>query len=664
VVYSEEDAGGLVGNNTELGQINYSFWDINTTTQANALGHGNTSENSIGLKTEDITGEWAEGNMTGFDFEDRWNITTDVDKYGRTGYPHLSWQTDNYPYPRASPVARTHNIGNRETDSAVLKGELAYVGLPEEVNFSFIWKEDGGEWQNTTVEEGTNTTDILEYSLSGLEEGTNYEYYAYAEGIYDGDLFNDSGTVKMFTTLKEAYFEVEITNYDDEVEEGDTVSVDYEVENIGDKNGTRWIDFEVADDLEAYEEIELDGKETKSGTFEWDTEEGDKGDHDIRVVAVHGEEEEEEEGEDEVTVTVTETEDDEEGEDDALPEGWQECDYTDWEDEECGGWECDQDEMYQTRSSDVDGCDDTERCIEMTDVCGIPKVSLELEKSIANVTQGGNTSNELMVENTGTEDISDLRLHLIGDIHTAWYTKGPVSMDLNVGETGSFVVDFTVDDLAIVGKYPLTYKVNTTGYYRSIEGELWVHPGDDTKKQIENNLEDMENKVSDLESKIEGSDEDLEETTQELRKIVDEARQAIEDENHIHAKELLDKASDLYSESEEDIERIEERRSWGWIIWIILVSVLVLSVVSVYYYALEDKNLRYDTGKYSYGSHKKKGLSEKIKSLGDFSDSSSKRYGHTKPEGNILSRKLESLKNKFRKWKKSRREKQTKYSEF
>jgi len=98
--------------------------------------------------------------------------------------------------------------------------------------------------------------------------------------------------------LEPAYFEVEITDYDDEVEEGDTVTIDFTVENTGELEGTQEIVFSVDDTEEDSMEITLDAGEEYNGEFEWETE--DEGDYDLEVAS--------EDTFDSVTVTVEEDE--------------------------------------------------------------------------------------------------------------------------------------------------------------------------------------------------------------------------------------------------------------------------------------------------------------------------------------------------------------------
>ncbi|MFW5945967.1 MAG: S8 family serine peptidase, partial [Candidatus Natronoplasma sp.] len=99
-----------------------------------------------------------------------------------------------------------------------------------------------------------------------------------------------------------AYFEVEITDYDSEVEGGDTVTVEFTVENTGDEEATQDIVFSIDGTEENTMEITLEGGEVYSGEFTWETE--DEGDYTLEVAS--------DDDSDSVTVTVEEEEEEDE----------------------------------------------------------------------------------------------------------------------------------------------------------------------------------------------------------------------------------------------------------------------------------------------------------------------------------------------------------------
>ncbi len=95
----------------------------------------------------------------------------------------------------------------------------------------------------------------------------------------------------------DVYFDVEIINYDGEVEPGEEVLVNYSVENLGQEQDTQDIEFYVDGELIDIEvNITLGSGDIYEGSFTWQTDEEDLGDYDLMVAS--------EDSEDEVTVIV------------------------------------------------------------------------------------------------------------------------------------------------------------------------------------------------------------------------------------------------------------------------------------------------------------------------------------------------------------------------
>jgi hypothetical protein len=76
--------GGIGGQSG--GEITETYWDTDTTGQQTGIGLGSGGANVDGLTTEEMTGDEARGNMTGFDFGTTW-ATTDT-------YPQLLWSVE------------------------------------------------------------------------------------------------------------------------------------------------------------------------------------------------------------------------------------------------------------------------------------------------------------------------------------------------------------------------------------------------------------------------------------------------------------------------------------------------------------------------------------------------------------------------------------------
>jgi len=107
-----------------------------------------------------------------------------------------------------------------------------------------------------------------------------------------------------------SFFEVDIVDYDEEVEEDEEVVVQYEIENTGELEDTQDIEFYVDDKLiQTEEDMSLEAYRAHEREFTWETEEGDTGDHELEVLSE----------DDSEVVTVTVIEEDEEEEHDWIP---------------------------------------------------------------------------------------------------------------------------------------------------------------------------------------------------------------------------------------------------------------------------------------------------------------------------------------------------------
>ncbi len=183
-------------------------------------------------------------------------------------------------------------------DEEVFKGENVTVGykventgdLEDTQTIMFYRAEVLDDWKDVTLDGGeVHEGEFVWTEADSLGEHT-------VQVLSDDDA--DEVTVSILEELDPGYFEVEITDYDDEVEEGDTVTVEFTVENIGDKEDTQEIIFSVEGDERDTIEMTLGGGETESREFTWEAEEEDdynltvESDNDYDTVIVTVEEEE------------------------------------------------------------------------------------------------------------------------------------------------------------------------------------------------------------------------------------------------------------------------------------------------------------------------------------------------------------------------------------
>ncbi len=170
------------------------------------------------------------------------------------------------------------------------------------VNELTINAEEGG---TTDPEPGVYTYDSGEEETVEAIPDEGYEFVEWTGDVTGTDttitvtMDTDKEITAVFQEEPDpAYFEVEITNYDDEVEEDETVTVDFTVENTGDLEDTQDIVFSVDGSEDDSMEVTLEAGEDYSGSFTWEAEE--EGDYDLEVSS--------EDTSDSVTVTVEEEE--------------------------------------------------------------------------------------------------------------------------------------------------------------------------------------------------------------------------------------------------------------------------------------------------------------------------------------------------------------------
>ncbi|MFO8109910.1 MAG: hypothetical protein R6U17_05245, partial [Thermoplasmata archaeon] len=110
------------------------------------------------------------------------------------------------------------------------------------------------EWENTDTNGTFNKGEIGSYQITAAYE----------------NITSDTVTV----TVGRSYFEIRIIGYDREVQEGDKVVIEYNVNNTGDMEGTKnivlWVNGEK---VKVQSELKLEPGKSYTGEFSWKTEE-------------------------------------------------------------------------------------------------------------------------------------------------------------------------------------------------------------------------------------------------------------------------------------------------------------------------------------------------------------------------------------------------------
>jgi len=190
------------------------------------------------------------------------------------------------------PDVNTEENGTVTESSAELNGEVISTGGEDVDAFFEYRKTEDSTWSNTDTE-NTGQEEFSE-TVTGLEPATNYEFRAVGEN----SLSTNIGAEKQFTTGGgEAFFEVDIdeSESDGVVEQGETFNANYTVENTGDTEGTQNIAYNITKDgNEVYsnethvEDLTLDeGEESNIKEIEWDASGTESGFYNLSVISVN-----------------------------------------------------------------------------------------------------------------------------------------------------------------------------------------------------------------------------------------------------------------------------------------------------------------------------------------------------------------------------------------
>ena len=239
--------GGLLGRDFSDVVVEASYWDRDTSGQDESVG----SPTENGLPTEDMQGEAAISNLTGFNFDTVWAAATDPDDY-----PEL--RVDD------PPVFFTVEITDLPSFSDVPANEPLTVPVTV---------------RNIGSETGTQTVELLEpvYDRKDIElapgEEQSVEFTVPAEALSDFVPIivgseRDSDVVVVRAPNPSVSFGVEIQDPADgaEVTEGEDLDVTAEVTNVGSESGTQAVT--VTEPIkETNEAVEINSGETEELVF-------------------------------------------------------------------------------------------------------------------------------------------------------------------------------------------------------------------------------------------------------------------------------------------------------------------------------------------------------------------------------------------------------------
>jgi len=177
-----------------------------------------------------------------------------------------------------------------EGEDVTVEYRVENTGGIEDTQFIFFSLDsDNLESETVTLDDGKVYEDVFIWET---KEGDAGEYTLQVSSDDD----QDEVTVTVLEDLDPAYFEINITDYNEEVEKGDVVTVEFTVTNTGEEEATQDIVFSIDGTEEDSIEVTLEGGATFEGEFTWEAEE--EGEYELEVAS--------DDTSDLVTVTVEE----------------------------------------------------------------------------------------------------------------------------------------------------------------------------------------------------------------------------------------------------------------------------------------------------------------------------------------------------------------------
>jgi hypothetical protein len=276
-VVGDEDTGGLVGDLNFGGSgavLRDSYWDEDTTAQTGAVGTQSgspTVENVERLATNEMQGDAAETNMDEFDFTTTWRTVTNPNDY-----PVLAWQVEDSDSSSANFDVTIDSTNSPVTEGETLTADVTVENTGGEQATQTVSLTVGGTVRDSvdvTLDAGGSTTETLEWATGEGDEGD----YTVTVGSED-----DTET-RSVSVVSGANFEVTIDDTNSPVTEGETLTADVTVENIGDGSGTQQVSLGVGGSERDSTEVSIAGGDSTTETLEWETTSGDAGSYTLTV---------------------------------------------------------------------------------------------------------------------------------------------------------------------------------------------------------------------------------------------------------------------------------------------------------------------------------------------------------------------------------------------
>jgi hypothetical protein len=252
VDYQVENTGGESGTQ----DIEFVVGGTVESTQTVTLDGGELSSDSFGYTT--VTGDTPELTAEVRSEDDTDTATVSVDQSGSApAFLDVSITDAPDTVPAGDTITVEYQVENTGGQSGTQGIEFVVDGTVESTQTVTL---DGGELRSDNFSYTTVTGETPELTTEVRSENDT-----------------DTATVAVDQSgSAPAFFDVSITDAPNAVPAGDTITVEYRVENTGNESGTQDIEFVVDDGIEATQSgVELGVDESVSQSFSYTTESGD-----------------------------------------------------------------------------------------------------------------------------------------------------------------------------------------------------------------------------------------------------------------------------------------------------------------------------------------------------------------------------------------------------
>jgi hypothetical protein len=208
------------------------------------------------------------------------------------------------------------------------------------------------------------------------------------------------------------------------------------------------------------------------------------------------------------------------------------------------------------------------------------------------ITQGESILESLTVENNGEKNLTSVSLSISG-INGAWYTITPSTVSLNIHESKTFTINFTIPINASVNSYSIIASVTSEHSDASDSATFTIRvlPSSETVQNIILPLyEDYISQLSDLENQIKSLKEsgknttDLENILKSIKEKLNQTNSSLTSQDYFAASRFLDDVKALIDELTASIQEIGGTTTdAGSIIFIIVVVVIIIAVAVIAY---------------------------------------------------------------------------------